>query len=369
MHLSDMKGYTPGTQPGAASIKLNTNENPFPPSPKVMAALANVSARALQRYPDPIASGFREAAANLHHVPLDQIIATNGGDELLRLALTTYVDPGRAIGVVTPGYGVYSVLSHIHQAPLSPVPLQEDWTLPSSATDQWNDDGAQLVILTNPHAPSGTLFPFDVVERVAANFSGVLLIDEAYVDFVEPALRYDTTALASRYPNILLLRTLSKGYSLAGIRLAYGLGCSKLIAPMLEKTKDSYNIDAIAQQLGRVALEDRAYACLCWQQVLQERRRLTSGLEELGFKVERSQANFVLASPPRHSPSNARELKDKLQDRDIYTRWFDEQELHDRLRISIGTSDENIALLTALRDLTCAASEAESDWQSGEHYT
>lgn len=350
-HLQSMKGYVPGAQPGAGAIKLNTNENPFPPSPKVMAALAGITGRSLQRYPDPLAGAFREAAAALHQVNSENVIATNGGDELLRLSVTTFVDPGRAIGIVSPSYGVYAVLAEIHQARLSVAPLTERWALPTDTARRWNDDGAQMAILTNPHAPSGALTAPDALERLAADFKGVLLVDEAYADFVDPHLRFDGPALATRLPNMLLLRTLSKGYALAGLRLAYGVGSRRLVEPMLAKTKDSYNVDAVAQALGTVALQDRAYAQTTWEQIRQERIVLTEGLEALGFSVELSQANFVLAAIPKTGPRSARFLKDRLEARGIYVRWFDESRLRDKLRITVGTHDENGRLLAQIADL------------------
>lgn len=350
-HLQSMKGYVPGAQPGAGAIKLNTNENPFPPSPKVIGALAGIGERSLQRYPDPLAVAFREAAAALHQVSFENVIATNGGDELLRLAVTTFVDPDSAIGVVSPSYGVYAVLAEIHQARLSVAPLTDRWALPADTARRWNDDGVQMAIVTNPHAPSGALTAPDALERLAADFKGILLVDEAYADFVDPDLRFDSPALAIRLPNVLLLRTLSKAYALAGLRLAYGVGSRRLVDPMLAKTKDSYNVDAIAQALGTVALQDSDYARSTWERIRDERTRLAEGLEALGFSVSASQANFVLAAIPATGPRSARFLKDELEARGIYVRWFDESRLRDKLRISVGTREENSAVLTLLRDL------------------
>jgi histidinol-phosphate aminotransferase len=351
-HIGKTRGYIPGIQPRTDAIKLNTNENPFPPSPRVMARLADISARMLQRYPDPLAEEFRRAAARRHGLQPDQIVATNGGDELLRLALTTFVDLGRAVGVATPSYGMYSVLAAIHQAPVSAVPLTEVWQLPDEAANRWNADRAQLAIVTNPHAPSGMLAPIDAIERLAVSFRGVLLVDEAYVDFVDPALAHDATRLIARHPNLLLLRTLSKGYSLAGLRLGYGLGNAALVAPILNKTKDSYNVDGIAQLLGTVALEDSAHAEASWEYVREQRRLLTQALAELGFLIDRSEANFVMASVPA-SPRwrDARDLQSKLESRRIFVRWFDEAGLRDRLRISIGTTEENRALVSAIEEI------------------
>lgn len=351
-HFTGMRGYVPGTQPGSDAVKLNTNENPLAPSPKVMRALSHLSGRLLQRYPDSLATGFRRAAAKLHGLEPEQVVATNGGDELLRLAVTTFVDPGRPIGIATPGYGLYSILAAIHQARLSAVALTEAWELPQEAAFRWNEDGAQLALITNPHAPSGALAPLCVIERLAATFRGVLLVDEAYVDFVDPAFEYDATALLGRYPNVLLLRTLSKGYALAGLRLGYGLGNAALIAPILAKTKDSYNVDVLAQHLGVAALDDIGYSKASWAYARKERALLADALTELGFGVEPSQTNFVLASPARRAGRRtARDLHIELEARGIYVRWFDEDRLRDRLRITVGTSEENAALIKALHEI------------------
>ncbi|WP_142781705.1 histidinol-phosphate transaminase [Agrobacterium sp. T29] len=349
-HLRDMKGYVPGEQPGAGAIKLNTNENPYPPSPAVISALSEITGRTLQRYPDPLANKFRDAAAHLNGLSRDEIIVTNGGDELLRLALTTFVDPGRSVGIVTPSYGAYSVMSTIHQASLSCVPLKADWGLACDTAARWNSDGAQLALITNPHAPSGVLFDAETIETLAGAFQGLLLIDEAYVDFVDPDLRYDATNIVARNPNVIILRTLSKGYALAGLRIAYGLANKELVAPMLEKTKDSYNVDAIAQHLGHAAIKESLYAQETWRNIRVERERITQKLEELGFGVERSQANFLLVTPPTSYGSTAKILQRYLKDRNIFVRWFDEDRLRNRLRISIGTPGENDALVNALGD-------------------
>jgi histidinol-phosphate aminotransferase len=351
-HIRRMVGYVPGLQPAAGAIKLNTNENPFPPTPAVMARLADVLPLTLQRYPDPLANELRRVVARLHGIASDQVVATNGGDELLRLALTTFADPGRPIGIVTPSYGLYSILAALHRAPLSDVALDEAWRLPHQTASRWNADGAQLALLTNPHAPSGTLFPIAGIERLASSFKGVLLIDEAYVDFVDPTAGYDATRLVKRHPNVLLLRTLSKGYSLAGLRLAYGLGDASLIEPILGKTKDSYNVDAIAQLLGATALEDQAHARASWDAVRAERGRLSRDLLGLGLGVAPSQGNFLLVSVPEEgNRPDAHQVYTDLMQRSIYVRWFDADRLRDKLRITIGTQNENAVLVSALREI------------------
>jgi histidinol-phosphate aminotransferase len=349
-HLRALAGYVPGIQPRAPRVKLNTNENPYPPSASVGAKLASISADILQRYPDPLAQPFRAAAARLHDLSPDHVIATNGGDELLRLALTTYLDPGMPLGLLTPSYGLYSVLAAIHGAPLTAVPLLSDWSLPIDTVDRWNASAAPLAIITNPHAPSGTLLSVGELDQLARSFNGVLLIDEAYIDFVDPERGHQTSRLVQTYPNVLLLRTLSKGYSLAGLRLAYGLGAPDLIAPMLSKTRDSYNVDTVAQLIGAVALDDTHGAAQTWEAVRASRVQLMEELAALGFDCAPSQANFLLATAPAGaSRSSAEEVYGALMSQDIYVRWFDEDRLRDKLRISIGTPEENAQLLEALK--------------------
>ena len=349
-HLRDLAGYVPGLQPREPRLKLNTNENPYPPSVSVGSKLASISADILQRYPDPLAQQFRTAAARVHGLSPDQVIATNGGDELLRLALTTYLNPGMPLGVLTPSYGLYAVLAAVHGAPLTAVPLLSDWSLPTDAADQWNASAAPLAIITNPHAPSGTLVSVTELDQLARSFNGVLLIDEAYIDFVDPERGHQTSRLVQTYPNVLLLRTLSKGYSLAGLRLAYGLGAPDLIAPMLSKTKNSYNVDTIAQLVGTAALDDQRGAELTWQAVCGSRLKLMQELTIFGFECHPSQANFLLATVPTGtSRPSAEEVYRALMSQGIYVRWFDEDRLRDKLRISIGTPEENSQLLEALK--------------------
>lgn len=349
-HLRPLAGYVPGIQPLEPRVKLNTNENPYPPSVSVSAKLSSISADILQRYPDPLAQQFRTAAARLHDLSPDHVIATNGGDELLRLAITTYLDPGMPLGVLTPSYGLYSVLAAVHGAPLTSVPLLSNWLLPIDTVSRWNASVAPLAIITNPHAPSGTLLSVGELDRLARSFNGVLLIDEAYIDFVDPERGHQTSRLVQTYSNVLLLRTLSKGYSLAGLRLAYGLGAPDLIAPMLSKTKDSYNVDTIAQLVGTVALDDQRGAEQTREAVRASRSQLMQELAIMGFECPPSQANFLLAAAPTGaSRPSAEEIYRALLSQGVYVRWFDEDRLRDKLRISIGTPEENAQLLEALR--------------------
>ena len=366
--LRDVAGYVPGEQP-AGGVKLNTNENPYPPPPAVAEALARFPVERLRRYPPAAGEPFRAAAARLHGVDPNEIVATNGGDELLRLALATYVDPGEAVAIAPPTYSLYLVLIRLHGARPVEVPLTADWTLPERFAERLNRAGARLALLPNPNAPSGRLLDRETIEAVAAGFDGVLLVDEAYVDFVDPDRGHDLVPAVRRHPNLLILRTLSKGYSLAGLRFGYGIGSAPLLEPMATKTKDSYNVDALAAEIARAAIESRAWAADNWATVRAERERLRAGLARLGLPALPSETNFVLATVPPHAPvgrqddsadggagTAANALYLALKARDIHVRWFAEPRLADRLRISVGTLEENDRLLATLADLLSPSS-------------
>lgn len=348
--IAAMRGYVPGKQLASKSvIKLNSNENPYPPSPAVMAALQGLDPDRLRRYPPPGADAFRQAAARLHGLQPDQVVATNGGDELLRMVITTFVDPGAPIGVVEPSYSLYPILAAIHDSPVVRVDSLADFAPPADLAARMNAAGVKLLFVVNPHAPSGQLTAPAALSELAAAFAGVLLIDEAYVDFVDPELQHDVVPLLARHDNVLLLRTLSKGYSLAGLRFGYGLGAAELIAPLLWKTRDSYNVDAISQIIACAALEHRDDAARSWQLVRAERARLGTALHALGFAVHPSQSNFLLAYVPKGA--SAAHLQRELEQRDMLIRYFDEPRLRDALRISVGTAAENDRLLQLLREL------------------
>lgn len=349
-NIEKMQGYSPGEQLNdPAVIKLNTNENPYPASASVQAALGSLDTASLRRYPPPLADDFRNAAAQLHGISPDNVIATNGGDELLRLILTTYVDSTETVVVTRPSYSLYPVLVEVQDCKLQEIPLQDDWSMPIDFAQQLQQANAKLCILVNPHAPSGKLLSQDYLTELAAAFSGILLIDEAYVDFIEPEQHYQSVPLIEKHDNVLILRTLSKGYSLAGLRFGYGLGATSLIAPMLYKTRDSYNTDLIAQKLALAAITDQDYAQSTWDRVRQSRSSLTEQLSSLGFTVLPSHANFVLAQVPGQVDAKALQLA--LKERKILIRYFDQDRLRDKLRISIGSDAENNQLVQALREL------------------
>ncbi len=349
-NIKAMVGYTSGEQPEAADvIKLNTNENPYPPPPSVADVLAQIDVASLRRYPLPTARQFREVAAKLHHVKPENIIATNGGDELLRLLLATFVEVGAPIGVTDPSYSLYPVLAAIHDSPVRRVPLTSDWEIPDNFAEQMNAFGVQLTFIVNPHAPSGKLIPVKQLAEIAQKFDGILVVDEAYVDFIDPDQNYNAIELIHRFDNVVILRTLSKGYSLAGLRFGYGMGSINLIEPMLSKTKDSYNMDAISQQLGMAALQDQAAAKLTWQAVRDERSRMVSEFNKLGLVSLPSQANFLLVEIPHECAGGAEVLYQTFKSEKILVRFFNEERLKNKLRITVGTPQENSALLSVLK--------------------
>jgi histidinol-phosphate aminotransferase len=350
-NIRRMSGYTWGEQPtDGQTIKLNTNENPYPPSPMVQQTLAALGADMLRTYPRPTADPLRDRLALLHGVGREHIIVTHGGDEALRLAVTTFVDPGATFAMAEPSYSLYRVLAQIQDAPVFSLPLDEDWHLPADAAQQLNAAGARLTCIVNPHAPSGTLLPAEQLAALARSIDGVLLVDEAYVDFVAPELGYDLTRLTLDIPNLLLLRTFSKGYSLAGLRLGYLIGDPGLIEPMLTKTRDSYNVDAISQALGEAAVRDQGHAREGWEKVRADRKALTAGLSQLGLRAEPSQTNFLLVRVPPEGRRSAAELYQYLKDQRILVRYFDAPRLRDCLRITIGTPAQNQALIATLTE-------------------
>ena len=350
-NIRGLSPYVPGEQPvDTKVVKLNTNENPYPPVPGVLEAIAGVQADALRRYPSPTADTFRRVAAETHDLEPNQVIATNGGDELLRLAFTVFCDPtgeqgAGGLGETSPTYSLYDVLARIHDTPIVRVPLEDDWAIPQSFASQLNDAGCRLAIVVSPHAPSGRYESADRLRQIATEFKGVLLVDEAYVDFA----RLDALELIrgeGALDNVLLLRTLSKGYSLAGLRFGYGLGHRNLIE-ILDKARDSYNTDALSQAAAVAALKGRVQARVNCENVVQERRRVGDELARLGWWVWPSDTNFILAKPPESS-QNAKETYESLKQQGIFVRYFDQDRLRDKLRITIGTPEQNDTLLRAL---------------------
>lgn len=337
-HIDAMSGYVPGEQPRDGEfIKLNTNENPYPPSPRVAEAIARALADGrLRRYPDPVGTAFRESAARLHGVDPSMILAGNGSDDLLTIVTRAFVGPGDLIVYPTPSYILYRTLAQLQDARFVEVPFSDDWSLDPA---KFSHPEARLAFLANPNSPSGTCLPPSEIARLADRLACPLIVDEAYGDFAET----DGIGLVADHPNVIVTRTLSKGYGLAGLRLGYLIARPEVVAG-LEKVKDSYNCDTLSLLGGQAALEDRAYLAETRGKVLATRRRLTEALRGLGYRVPESQANFVWCEggPP------AREVYEALKARKVLVRLMRYPGREDGLRITVGTDAEVDRLLEEL---------------------
>jgi histidinol-phosphate aminotransferase len=335
--------YVPGEQPRIKGlVKLNTNENPYPPSPKVLAAVRAAVDGRLRLYPNPTAQALREELAKLHGCGPENIVVTNGSDELLALATRAFVEPGGTVQFFTPSYSLYPVLAAIHGARSNGVPLNADFSMPSVEALRkggvWEFD-APLTFVTTPNAPSGRGYRIRELEALCQAQRGVVVLDEAYVDFG----RENAMEMATRFPNVIVARTFSKAYSLCFQRVGYGVGHAALMAG-LEKIRDSYNVNGLGQVAALATLKDLRYYRAGFRRILATRKRMTAGLKALGFEVLPSETNFILARPPRFP---AGEWLERLRERRILVRWFDHPGVREYLRITVGTEREAEALLKA----------------------
>ncbi len=342
-NIDALIGYVPGEQPrGGKFIKLNTNENPYPASPAVARAIEAVVGGGLSRYPDPLADAFRRRAAELHQVEPDWILCGNGSDDILTIVTRAMVPEGGRIRAAYPGYVLYRTLAGIQGAALEECRFQDDWTLGDDFADR--AEGLRLVFLANPNSPSGTMVPPERVGQLAARLPCPLLVDEAYADFADDhCLR-----LVAEHENVLVSRSLSKSYALAGLRFGYVVARPQIISG-LAKVKDSYNCDSLSIAAATAAIDDQAWRAGNRGQILATRQRLSDALHELEFEVAPSQANFVWAVPP--DQVSARTLSDGLRARQILVRYMDFPDWGDGLRITVGTDDQVDACLLVLSQL------------------
>jgi len=340
-----MEGYTPGYQPkGAGWVKLNTNENPYPPSPRVLDAIHKAAGEGLRKYPDPMADSFRQTAAELLDTSPDCILCGNGSDDLLNMAIRAFCAQGDPVAFPYPTYSLYVTLAQIQGARPVKVEFPADYRLPPELATT----GAPLTILCNPNAPSGTAICPEQVARLGERLEGVLIVDEAYADFAAA----DCLNLHRRLGNLIIMRTMSKAYSLAGLRFGYALANPELIHG-LSKVKDSYNVDSLAIAGATAAIRDQGHLRRNVARIKDTRRHLIAGLQDLGFECYPSQTNFVLTRPPE--PFAAGELFQELFDRKILVRYFDEPRLDEWLRITVGSDEDIERLLSTLRNIITAA--------------
>lgn len=341
-----MAGYTPGEQPGAGErvVKLNTNENPFPPSPKVVQAIRELEPEMLRRYPDPNARAFCVAAAKVLDVEPEMILTGNGSDDILAIAVKTFLGPGDVLVAPDPTYSLYPVLAELDEVKFTTVEWERDWALP---IDAMLERKPKAIFLANPNAPSGTMVSPQKFEELAEKFGGLILIDEAYADFADD----NCLPLVRKYQNVVISRTLSKAYSLAGLRFGFAVAQPQVIAEM-NKAKDSYPNDALSIAAATAAIEDQEYARRTWEHVRGERQRVSAELTQMGWKVLPSQANFIFATPPH---GRGEDIYLGLKEQGILVRYFNKPGLRDKVRITIGTSQENNAVLGGIKTLTAKA--------------
>jgi histidinol-phosphate aminotransferase len=357
--VRDLHAYVPGEQPKIKGlIKLNTNENPYPPPLKVLRVVKAAVDGRLRLYPNPTAQALREKLARLHGCASENIIVGNGSDELLALAVRCFVEQSRGPSAIfgkqadraratvqyfTPSYSLYPVLAEIHGAAKNAVPLRPDFSMPDVAelkrNKEW-DFNAALTFVTTPNAPSGRGYKTAELEKLCRAQKGVVILDEAYVDFADE----NALNLALKFPHVLVARTFSKAYSLCFQRVGYSVGHPELITA-LDKIRDSYNVNGLGQIAAVATLEDLKYYRANFKKIIATRKWLSRELTKLGFRVLPSQTNFILAQPPKFP---AKDWLQKLREQKILVRWFSAPEVSDYLRITIGTRAEAAALTGAV---------------------
>jgi histidinol-phosphate aminotransferase len=328
-NIAALSAYVPGEQPAdPAVIKLNTNENPYPPSPAIAPFIQQFVTEKLRLYPDPVAQSLRQAVAELHGTTIDHVFCGNGSDEVLALCLRAFVPDHGRIGYFDPSYSLYPVLADIAGIGVEPVPLQADFTVPALAAAY----DVPLFFWTNPNAPTSLQCAIASIQEYADRSGGVVVVDEAYVDFA------DDTALplALSAPNVLMTRTLSKSYSLAGIRLGYAVGDPALIHA-LYKIKDAYNLDRLTQEIGRLALVDQVHMRANVARIKNTRARVAAELARKGWRVWPSQTNFLWIAP---ATGTAAEWYQRWRDQNVLVRHFSAPRTRDYLRVTIGTDPQ-----------------------------
>jgi histidinol-phosphate aminotransferase len=349
-HIGLLQAYVPGEQiQDEEIIKLNTNENPYPPSPLVLRALRCATDPSLRLYPEPLGDILRKQAATTYGLGVENILAGNGSDELLSILARCVVGRGDRVAYPVPTYTLYDTLAAIQEGEPVTVPYPPDFSCPTGLAAQ----RAALTFVCNPNSPSGTLLSLETVEKLAANVTGILVVDEAYIDFADAA-EVSAISLIRKYPNLVVLRSFSKSFSLAGMRIGLAFGTQEIISGLI-KVKDSYNLNRLSLIAATVALQDLDWMERNVRRIQRARQQLTRVLTKMGFMVYPSQANFVLARREGH---DLRSLYESLKKRKILVRYFDIPGLKDALRITVGTPHQVRALALALEAILSAAPPA-----------
>ncbi|MDD0815657.1 histidinol-phosphate transaminase [Curvibacter sp. HBC28] len=346
--VGTLKPYVPGEQPRVANlVKLNTNENPYPPSPWVLKTLEAALRTGLERYPDPESTELRRTIAAHHGLQLGEVFVGNGSDEVLAHAFQAFFQQGLPLLMPDITYSFYAVYCGLYGIPAKTVPLREGLRLQVADLQEPSAEAVAGVVVANPNAPTGIGLPLSDIEQLLRQHPNrVVLVDEAYVDFGGQS----AVPLIEHYPNLLVVHTLSKSRSLAGLRVGVAMGQRHLVEA-LERIKNSFNsypLDKLAQVGAQAAYEDQAYFDRCRQAVIHSREGLSLQLEDLGFEVLPSQTNFIFA---RHPQRDAAALAAGLRERAVLVRHFRLPRIEQFLRISVGTPDQCQALVDAVREL------------------
>jgi histidinol-phosphate aminotransferase len=354
--LQSHHSYSPGVQPESwdSVVKLNTNENPYPPSPSVIEAVTN-EINLLNLYPNPTSMPLREKISQLFGLDKNQVIIGNGSDDLLNICVRSFSDDILKVGMLDPSYSLYNTLVNVQGANLIKIPFIDDEF--SFDPVQISSSGANLFFLTSPHAPSGRSFSLQTLRETAESFSGLLVIDEAYADFAaETAL-----PLLNDLENVLITRTLSKSYSLAGLRLGFAMGHPSIIA-QLDQVREVYNVDRLAQAAALASLNDKNYFSNCLDKILEQRQWLTNQFEAMNWRTIPSSTNFVFTQPcdanGKRGEKIAQSLFEFLNRRKILVRYFADHPLTNTfLRISIGKQEEMSILIDSIEKWKCQEKE------------
>lgn len=344
-NLIKIEPYVAGEQPNKTDfIKLNANENPYPPSPMVAKAVRDFGADALKKYPSANAVPLVNAIAKREGLKPENVFAGNGTDDVLSLAFRAFFNSDKPIIFPDITYSFNTVWCDILRIPYETIPVDEHFNI--NPDDYARENGG--VVIANPNAPTSIGRGLDFIRKILdSNCESVVIVDEAYVDFGGVT----AVPLLQEYDNLLITRTFSKSRSLAGMRLGWAMGSPELISA-LYATKDSMNsypVDSIAQAAGVAAIEDEEYFQATLKRVIATRERLTKELRGMGFTLPDSQTNFVFATHPNYS---AKDIFEYLKTRDIYVRWFNKPRIDNFLRITVGTDEDTDALIAALKDLT-----------------
>ena len=340
-----MSAYVPGEQPKVAGlIKLNTNENPYAPSPKVLKALRGAIDGKLRLYPDPTSSALRVKLSKIHGFDPEQVIVGNGCDDILNLCVRAFCGECEKLAYFWPSYSLYPVLANIQGTTQVELPLNENFQIEPHPSLLAKLGGVKLVFITQPNAPSGVWLQRVELQRVIEETKGVVVIDEAYVDFASE----NCLDLVGEYDNVIVARTFSKAFSFAGMRVGWGVGSRELIAA-LNKVKDSYNVSRLSQLGAEATLEEWGYFQQNVKKICATRERTSAALAKLGFFVYASQTNFVFAKPPM--PVTAKQWFDGLRAKKILVRWWDADRIRDFARVSIGTDEEIDRFLAVTKEV------------------